>query len=146
MGPYVPVADPDRDLPVRGLIDLSDYELEREVDRNIGGQRQIAPFNDANSLDDILGSLISASVYPQFVNAEFAALGMLQADLAKAADRIREKLRRNKNADRKFAFENAVRAIEMAKDMYFDRRYQDGESLLHHAEKLLTDGNRKRKT
>jgi hypothetical protein len=142
LGPYCRVEDPDRDLPNRECLELTAYDRELETDRNIEGERLIAPFNDANSIDEAYGALLSASGYPAFSDAELTSTGHLQDSLAMAADRTREKLRRNKNATRATHFENAIRAIELAKDMYFDAKYADGEELIFEAERLLQAGNK----
>ncbi|HMF20434.1 MAG TPA: hypothetical protein VKE98_24705, partial [Gemmataceae bacterium] len=141
-GPYKTVGDPDRDLPVRESNELSQYEIDNETDRKIDGERLIAPFNDANSLSDISGCILSPTGHPIFCDLEMAAWGHIQANMAEAADRIREKLRRSKNKVRNEFFENAVRLIEIAKDMYFDHRYPEGQACLFEAHRLLQEGNK----
>src|SRR6516225_8257097 len=139
LGPFKVVEDPDRDLPVREKDDLSDYDIEKESDRKIDGERLIAPFNDSNSLGDIIGCILVPLGYPKRRDPELTAIGQLQWNLAEATDRIREKIRRSKNTKRNTFFEDAICAIEVAKDLYFDRHYQDGEKLLIQAQKLLRE-------
>ena len=81
---------------------------------------------------------MSAIVYAHSANKEFG----VQWSLAQAADRIREKVRRSKNPTRNSHFENAIRAIEMAKDLFFDRQYTEAEKAAWLAEKLLREGNK----
>jgi hypothetical protein len=144
LGPFKVVEDPDRDMPVREKDDLSDYDIENESDRMIDGERLIAPFNDSNTLSDIVGCILAGLGYPKSRDPELNAIGQLQWNLAETTDRIREKAGRGKNAMRNGFFEDAIRVIELAKDLYFDRRYADGEKLIIQAEKLLREGNKTR--
>lgn len=141
LGPFKPVDDPDRDLPIREKDELSPCEIEYETDRKINGERLIAPFNDSNSIGDISGCILVTIGYPQYGDKE---LGQLQWSLAEAADRIREKVRRSKNPMRNGYFENAIRAIELAKDLFFDRRYEDAQKAAMTADNLLREGNKPR--
>lgn len=142
LGPFKKVEDPDRDLPVRENTELSAHDIAMETDRNIGGERLIAPFNDANSIGDISGCILSASGYPKYCDPELMACGVLQWNLAQATDRIREKVRRSRNIARNRCFETAIRVIEAAKDLYFDRKYEEAEELLWKAEELLRTSNK----
>lgn len=137
-----PVDDPDRDLPVPYPKYFESFEWDIDNDRAVLGERLIAPFNDSNSLSDILGCILVASGYPEFGDPELTAIGELQMCLAKAADRIREKLRRNRKPTRATYFENAIRHVEAAKDFYFDREYEKGKEALWTAERLLQEGNK----
>jgi hypothetical protein len=139
MGPFKLAEDPDRDLPIREWDYTGRFESDADNDRNLQGERLIAPFNDSNSLGDILGCLFSASGYPEHSDP---GIGFVQWNLAIAADRVRDKLRRNKNPSRAALFEDAVRHIELAKDLYFDRDYDEGKKSLWLAEKLLRKGNK----
>jgi hypothetical protein len=137
-----PVDDPDRDLPFPSMEYDWSFEWEIDNDRMDGGERLIAPFNDSNSLSDILGCIAITSAYPDSCPPELRAIGSLQTSLAKAADRIREKLRRNRNPIRASFFEDAIRHVEAAKDYYFDREYTKGRETLWSAERLLREGNK----
>jgi hypothetical protein len=142
VGPYKPVDDPDRDLPVREFEYSSSFEWDIDNDRMVQGERLIAPFNDSNSLSDIIGCVLSAASYPEFADSQLKGIGHLQSSLAQAADRIREKLRRNRNPVRAKFFEDAIRFIELAKDCYFDRKYAEGNEAVWRAEQLLRTGNK----
>jgi hypothetical protein len=137
LGPFKVVEDPDRDLPVREKQALSDYDIENESDRKIDGERLIAPFNDSNSLGDVIGCILVSLGYPRRRDPEASAIGQLQWHLAEATDRIREKIRRSKNTKRNESFEEAIRAIELAKDLYFERHYEDGEKTTHSSTQLI---------
>jgi hypothetical protein len=145
VGPFKMANDPDRDLPIREWDYTGSFEWDIDNDRTVQGQRLIAPFNDSNSLSDVLGCIGYAGGYPEFGLPELKAIGSLQANLARAADRIREKLRRNRNPSRATFFENAIRFVEVAKDVYFDRDYQKGRETLFQAERQLREGNEPRK-
>lgn len=142
LGPYRKVDDPDRDLPTRIETELSAHDIAKETDQNFGGERLIAPFNDANSMEDIRGCLLVAGGYPKFGARDLIALGMQQGNLAEAADRLRVKIRRSKNVKRNACFEDVIRAVEFAKNLYFDRQYDDGKSVLYQAIMLLQEGNK----
>jgi hypothetical protein len=142
LGPYVRVDDPDRDLPNRERLELTDQDRLIERTGNFDGERLIAPFNDANSIEEIYGALGQTWEYPEFVDSGLNEIGHLQECLARAADRIREKLSRNKNPIRSKLFCDAIRAIELAKDLYFDREYKRAGDLVFEAEKLLQEGQK----
>ncbi len=142
LGPYLPVQDSDLDLPIRGNDALSDHDKDKESDRTIDGERMIAPFNDANSISETLGILFGTSAYPLFGVRSYL---LPQTNLAKASDRLRDKIRRSRNPVKNSFFEDAIRMIELAKDMFFDRCYEEGRKLVCSAEKLIEEGNRQRK-
>lgn len=138
------VEEPDQDLPRCDFMPVGGADLDREQDRNISGERLIAPFNDGNSLNDILGGLGVADGYNEYWDdTEKYIYPTIQGLLMEVADRIREKLRRNKNAYRAELFGRAVLVVETAKDLFFDHRYDEAKERLWEAQRLLEDGNKK---
>lgn len=63
----------------------------------------------------------------------------------RVSDRIRDKIKRNKNPERRELFKMALEATAEAQDAYFDRRYEDGKSAVWKAVNALKEGNRRRK-
>lgn len=143
LGPYRRVQDPDRDLPKRegnGPADDS-YVMVK----NMGGQRCIPPFRDSNELGDILGLLYSANSYPKWEDWMRFEGPTIQGCLMMATDRIRDKIKRNKNPARGALFSEALNAVVAASDLYFDGKYEEASELIWRAVRALQDGNRLRK-
>lgn len=142
---FLRVDDPERDLPRRPPLTVDAYYTDVEVSRTVNGERLIAPFNDGNSLSDIKGELYIAESYPNHWEdwARFES-PTIQGRLMIIADRIREKLQRNRSIERARLFAAALEHVELAKEAYFDRGFADGCRYLFTAEKLLREGNKRR--
>jgi len=143
-GPYRRVEEPDKDLPRRDSTGAPDDEYL--LVRNMSGQRCIPPFRDSNELGDILGGLYVASSYPKWEDWARFEGPTIQGRLLMASDRIRDKLRRNKNLERAGLFETALLAVRAAADCYFISKYEAGEDLVWKAVHALEEGNRRRKS
>lgn len=142
-GDFLPVEDPDKDLPRRKGTSPSDDEILRITDMD--GQRCIPPFRDGNALSDILGGLYTAARYPKWQDWQRFDSRTIQGCLLVASDRIRDKLRRNRNPERAEGFTAALRAVRAAADHHFNAEYQAGEALIWEAVHALQAGNRRRK-
>ncbi|MFJ1260252.1 hypothetical protein [Cupriavidus sp. CuC1] len=146
LGPFRRVADPDRDLPVREKpLPWDQWDDEYVMVRDMAGQRCIPPFRDTNELGDIQGSLYFASGYPDWEDWAKFETPTIQGCLMVVADRIRDKLKRNKIPARGELFKVALDAVQAAQDLYFDGRYEAGGDEVWKAVKALTEGNRLRK-
>lgn len=143
LGPYRRVEYPDRDLPKRASDWLPDDSYLTV--KNMNGQRCIPPFRDSNELGDILGTLYVASRYPDNEDWWRFEGPTIQGYLLEAADRIADKIKRNRNPDRGAHFSAAHAAVFTASDMYFTQRYEEGHDLIWKAVHALQDGNRLRK-
>ncbi len=152
LGPFARVSDPDKDLPRRAVSSYGSYARERddeiESDRNIKGEKFIAPYNDANSIDEIYSGLWIAMVYPDdcWDDQERNVYPTIQGSLVEIADRIRDKLRRNKNPIRAEYFTRALTDVERAKEAYFVGNYSEGEQLLGSCVDSLMSGNKPNRT
>ena len=144
LGPYRRVEDTDKDLPRRDSTSVSNDEYV--LVKNMSGQRCIPPFRDSNELGDILGGLYVASNYPTWEDWARFEGPTIQGSLLVASDRIRDKLRRNKNPERAEFFQTALLAVRAAADMYFNSKYEAGHELVWKAVHALQEGNRRRKS
>ena len=143
LGPYRRVEAPDKDLPRRDSASVPNDEYLSV--KNMSGQRCIPPFRDSNELGDILGGLYVASTYPEWEDRERFEGQTIQGALLMASDRIRDKLRRNKNPQREELFQTALLAVRAAADCYFNSKHEAGSELVWKAVHALQDGNRRRK-
>ena len=93
-------------------------------------------FNDANSLDDILGCVWLAQTWGPESDFNIHDL------IAEIADRISEKIGRSRNAVRRNWFANALEQVKVAAMSYEQNKCADGEEFLRRAEQLLQQGNK----
>ncbi len=100
-------------------------------------------FNDANSLEDIVGCTLLAESWPQSCNE----VDVHQL-LIEITERIGEKLLRNKNPIRSAWFVNAKEFVQQARTCYDTGDLNRGRELLAAAREQLESGNKahRRKT
>jgi hypothetical protein len=144
-GPYVCVSDPDRDLPRRDpRVPLTmAHVLHTEQDGVVKGERFVAPFRDANSLDEILGCLLFAQEYPgAWDNDERYRYPTIQGLLTEAILRIETKISRTSIESKSNWFREALDRVVRARTSYSEGHYSVGEELLAEAAELLQSGNK----
>ena len=144
-GPFVRVEHPDRGLPRRDPgVPISD-EMRRQVEREgmFEGERLVAPFNDANTIEQIVVEISEAQGYPDSWDDEQRFyFPTIQGCLAEVTDRIEAKLGRNRNATRAKWFGEALELVTEAKSLYSTGDYSTGVDKLRAAQELLEQGNK----
>jgi len=145
-GPYLRVDHPDADLPRRdSSIAISDASLANtELDGIVNGERFVAPFNDANSVDEILGALSFSAEYPDgWDDDERYFYPTIQGTLTEIALRLETKLHRNPGKERATCFTSVLESVRLAMPLFASGGYQAGQDLLWAAHDLLLTGNRR---
>jgi hypothetical protein len=144
-GPYLRVQDPDRDLPRRDPSAPVSPEWQTAIEFNgmVAGERFVAPFRDANTIDDILGDLLLAETYPMgWDENERHYFPTIQGAVAELVLRLETKLRSNRSRVRANWFNLALDQIREAGRLFAAARYSEAGVALREAESLIRQGNR----
>jgi hypothetical protein len=147
-GPYLRVANPDIDLPRRDpTAPISDAFLTAtELDGMVNGERFVAPFHDANSVDEILAGLLVSAEYPDgWDESERYFYPTIQGSLAEITLRLETKLRRKPGKARATCFSAALDAVRSAVLLFAAGNYSAGQDQLWLAHNILEAGNRSRR-
>jgi hypothetical protein len=150
-GPYLPVGNPDTDLPRRdsSIPVTEDCRARIEFDGKIGGERFIAPFHDENSVGEIHGTLLVAASYPNgWSEDERYRFPTIQGLLAEAALRIETKLRRKPTRRRAAAFRAALELVRSAAARFATGEYEAAQRDVWQAHTVMEreKGGKRRKT
>ena len=130
------VESPDKDLPT--LLSDPGAGAIKQVSRDglIDGERFIAPFNDANSFEEIQGLFLSRSYYPVWEDWMINSV-TIQGSLMELTDRLRDKMRRRPPEVLLKYYLNAISELQRAKDAYFDGKYYDGNNFIAEAHRWI---------
>jgi hypothetical protein len=145
-GPFLPVAEPDRDLPLRDPATPvpADVQARVEFSGRLNGERIIAPFRDTNSAEDILGQLFVAEGYPvSWEEEERRVFPTIQGLLAEVVDRLIEKMHRAKGPRRAWLGE-AVSCARRAAAEYAGGHYAEGALAVRESAEHIRGSNRQR--
>lgn len=143
-GPYERVQDPDGDLPRRTVGASISPEVHAAVECSgiRDGERFVAPFRDANTLDDLLGGLLLAEGYPEeWSEEERSFFPTIQGTLAEVTDRIRDKVSRVRGAKEAWLSE-ALEAVHGASVAYSQHDHERGRTFVREAAELVRGASR----
>jgi hypothetical protein len=137
-GPFARIANPDVDLPRRASSVILESQRKRtEMDAVVDGARIIAPFHDANTIEDVLMELWSAMGYPhRWTEEERFVYPTIQGLLAILRDRLISKTTRARGRKAAWLTE-ALSFVDAARDEYAQAAYEAGEQALRRAEDLI---------
>jgi hypothetical protein len=147
-GPFLRVENPDTDFPRRDPLTpiSSEWRTRTELDGQIQGERFVAPFNDANSVDDILGGLLFAAEYPDgWDDDERHRFPTIQGILAETTLRLETKLRHKTSAERGAAFTSALELLRSAARLFAAGQYELAQEEVWKAHAAIETGNRSKR-
>jgi hypothetical protein len=143
-GPFLRIQNPDTDLPRRVDGQRVSEATRRHVETTgvVDGERLVAPFGDANTLEEIEGTLLLAAEYPTgWDEEERYQFPTIQGSLAESVDRLRDRARRSAGA-RQRAFKDAMSAVQEAAESYRRGDYPKGEEAVYRAIDALKGASR----
>jgi len=144
-GPYLRVPHPDSDLPRRDpKRPVTPAEQTRvEVSGGFGGERLVAPFRDANSIEEIVTELVLASDYPRsWDDDERFQYPTIQGLLARLVLRLETKIRHTSGQVRANWFTLALADIRRSADLFAAGAYDQAQEHVRKAQSLVEEGNR----
>ncbi len=145
-GPFLRVANPDTDLPIRDpnvALSREHRELTERAD-STGPERIVPPFGDANSAGDILSELSLARNYPALWNEEERyTYPTIQGLLALVVLRLETKVVVGTgNRIRNAWFSRALEQVKAAQLAFAAGAHARGCTLASEAYQLVEQGNK----
>jgi hypothetical protein len=144
-GPYLRVGNPDADLPRRDpAVPISpERQARTEFDGAIEGERLIAPFRDANTVECVLGALLQASDYPDTWDDESRYVyPTIQGCLAEIDLRLETKLRNKIGRSRAGWLTLALDRVRKAMQLFATRDCESAKQMVRLAYDLVSSGNK----
>jgi hypothetical protein len=144
-GPYVRIANPDSDLPRRDPTHpvTAEAQADVEFEGTFDGERYVAPFRDANGVDNMIGGLLLASGYPDTWNDEERfRYPTIQGTLARVALRLATKVANNPGRIRANWFTLALTDVRRAAELFASGEYGEAQAHARKAQALIEQGNR----
>ena len=144
-GPYLRAQDPDADLPRRNpAVPISpDWQANTEFDGMIEGEKLVAPFHDANTVEEILAGLYHAGTYPDYWDDDQRYVyPTIQGLLARIVLRLETKIRHKPGRVRTNWFTLALEEVRLASAIFAKGNYDSGRGHIQKAHDLVEQGNR----
>lgn len=144
-GPFLRVDNPDRDLPRRDTsAPISEaMRAQVEFDGMRDGERLIAPFNDANGIDEMLAPLELIADYPdKWSDDQRWVYPTVQAEIAWVKLRLETKLAHRPGRTRSNWFREALVRVDRLSSLVADGNYREASELALAARDLISQGNR----